>query len=252
MYWLAEDVEILKRLWPAGTPAKVISSQLRVPRAEGYISKKAAQLGLVREVRVLKPEHETIIRELWFTAIPSPEIAEKCGISPKQLRRAGHKLGLPDRRSLKTGPWSPERIEKCKELWLGGNHSAREIANELGVTRQAVMGKVIRLKLPKRGRSVLWQRPPSKPRVKKERVVVKKVRALKEWVPKENTLRVRVARVRVVQEVTPKEPRKIRINCTTCKWPIGTDLLAEGYFCGAVVTGGSYCLEHGKIAYRDD
>ena len=50
--------------------------------------------------------------------------------------------------------WTPERTDTLKVMWTAG-HSASEIARKLGhVTRNAVIGKVTRLKLPGR-------RPPS-------------------------------------------------------------------------------------------
>ena len=50
--------------------------------------------------------------------------------------------------------WSEERVETLKKLWLEG-HSASQIAKHLGgVTRNAVIGKVARLKLSSLGGAV--------------------------------------------------------------------------------------------------
>ena len=49
--------------------------------------------------------------------------------------------------------WTDERVELLRKLWSEG-HSASQIAAQLGsVTRNAVIGKVHRLKLSSRGRS---------------------------------------------------------------------------------------------------
>ena len=50
--------------------------------------------------------------------------------------------------------WTDERVELLKKLWMEGL-SASQIAGELGegVTRNAVIGKVHRLKLSSRGRA---------------------------------------------------------------------------------------------------
>ncbi len=45
--------------------------------------------------------------------------------------------------------WTQERVELLRKLW-GEGLSGGQIANFLGVTRSTVMGKVHRLKLPKR------------------------------------------------------------------------------------------------------
>lgn len=51
-------------------------------------------------------------------------------------------------------PWPPERTTKLAALWASGQ-SAGRIADQLGVTRSAVMGRVRRLGLPKRGNPVI-------------------------------------------------------------------------------------------------
>ena len=40
--------------------------------------------------------------------------------------------------------WTEERVDKLKALWAEG-HTASEISHRLGVTRNAVIGKVHRL-----------------------------------------------------------------------------------------------------------
>ena len=69
--------------------------------------------------------------------------------------------------------WTDERVELLKKLWSEGL-SASQIAAQLGsVTRNAVIGKVHRLKLSSRGRSTAaprvrrrpsWVRPPQRAR----------------------------------------------------------------------------------------
>jgi len=45
--------------------------------------------------------------------------------------------------------WTQERVEALRKLWAEGK-SGGEIAGVLGITRSTVMGKIHRLKLPKR------------------------------------------------------------------------------------------------------
>lgn len=68
--------------------------------------------------------------------------------------------------------WTPERVALLRELWTAGK-SAAEIARALGhVSRNAVIGKVLRLKLQPRSAQALKQRRaeavkrPPKPRAK--------------------------------------------------------------------------------------
>ncbi len=42
-------------------------------------------------------------------------------------------------------PWPPDKIETLKKLWM--THTCKEIAHQLGVTRDAVAGKAFRLGL---------------------------------------------------------------------------------------------------------
>ena len=58
--------------------------------------------------------------------------------------------------------WTDERVELLRKLWSEG-HSASQIAAQLGsVTRNAVIGKVHRLKLSSRGRSTAAPARPKK------------------------------------------------------------------------------------------
>ncbi|KAA0972426.1 GcrA cell cycle regulator [Aureimonas fodinaquatilis] len=59
--------------------------------------------------------------------------------------------------------WTDERIETLKRLWSDG-HSASQIANELGgVSRNAVIGKVHRLKLESRIKPAATPTTPAAP-----------------------------------------------------------------------------------------
>src|SRR5687768_15531828 len=59
--------------------------------------------------------------------------------------------------------WTDERVDLLRKLWAEGL-SASQIAAQLGsVTRNAVIGKVHRLKLSSRGRSTATAVKPKKP-----------------------------------------------------------------------------------------
>ena len=66
---------------------------------------------------------------------------------------------IEDRKPIYDSPWTDERIELLRALWADGMSCSR-IAGELGggISRNAVIGKVHRLKLPARA---IFSRSPS-------------------------------------------------------------------------------------------
>lgn len=114
--------------------------------------------------------------------------------------------------------WTNDKIKQLKKLWLKGK-SAVEIAKELGISKNSVIGKVHRLELPAR---------PSPIKKKEERPVVRSVSNAK---------------------VTGK-CRLIDLKNNTCRWPIGEPADKDFHFCGKqTATGKPYCPEHCKEAY---
>lgn len=174
--------------------------------------------------------------------------------------------------------WTDERVETLKKLWAEGL-SASQIAAKLGgVSRNAVIGKVHRLKLSGRAKS----KKPAAPRV-----------------PGSTTPRSRTATTGGTQRTTPnggtyKQPTRsapssshivgatalkadqelvaysmphqdaedvvapmplklklVDINENTCKWPFGDPLQGEFYFCGHGNKESSpYCPYHSKLAFQ--
>ena len=112
--------------------------------------------------------------------------------------------------------WTTEKIKQLKKLWSKGK-STVEIGRELGISKNAVVGKVHRLELNAR---------PSP--IKKE--------AVKKTVKKK------------VQKQENVSLMDLKLN--SCRWPIGDPKDADFHFCGKdTVTGKPYCSEHCKIAY---
>ncbi|MCB9993045.1 MAG: GcrA cell cycle regulator [Hyphomicrobiaceae bacterium] len=164
--------------------------------------------------------------------------------------------------------WTDERVELLKKLWMDGL-SASQIAAELGngVTRNAVIGKVHRLKLTGRAKpatSTARPRSASRPARRSSGVSSGGVRrrpgittnvigatALKAD-PSADAL--------VEQEVyneqelfIPVEERLTLLQLTekTCKWPIGDPLTEEFYFCGRdSKEDAPYCEFHARKAYH--
>lgn len=129
--------------------------------------------------------------------------------------------------------WTEERISDLVRLWATGR-SASEIGRALGVSKNAVIGKAHRLKLPARPSPIRSSPGPK--------------------VPKPARLPKRVRKVRSYADVRPRRARK---GESACLWPIGEPEEPDFHFCEAeVVPGKPYCAEHCARAYvnrsRDD
>jgi GcrA cell cycle regulator len=171
--------------------------------------------------------------------------------------------------------WTDERVETLKKLWMEGL-SASQIAGELGevVTRNAVIGKVHRLKLSARAKptnSTPRARPaarpaprrvasPSagmsnmgsanKPRPTMSRPQSMGATALAHNPDMETQLYVAPA---VAELFIPEDKRLSLLQLTeaTCKWPIGDPLHKDFYFCGQhSLESGPYCEFHSRRAYH--
>lgn len=158
--------------------------------------------------------------------------------------------------------WTDERVELLKKLWLEGL-SASQIAAQLGgVTRNAVIGKVHRLKLSGRARASNTQprqkkaTPASAPRAMAARTpqpIAQSVGAA----ALQTQIDARAASkpdLRPVENVVVPMSRNlslIQLGEHTCKWPNGDPLAEDFSFCGNEAEDGSpYCHYHGRLAYQ--
>ena len=128
--------------------------------------------------------------------------------------------------------WTPERTDALRERWARGESSGA-IAHALGTTRSAVMGKVMRLRLP----------PHTREHAAKNQQVVPKHKAAKppgHKTPKPSE----PPRLRVPPRGTPL----FKLLPHHCRWPLGDSPFK---FCGAVrATPWPYCAKHCRLAYR--
>ncbi len=115
--------------------------------------------------------------------------------------------------------WTEERLVLLKDLW-GKGLSISQIGEELGVSRNAVAGKVHRLMLPKRTSPI--SKAAKAPEVEER----------KEELPLRLSL------------------RQIKWSRSKCAWPSGDPKTTEFSFCGEqIVPGKPYCHEHCELAY---
>lgn len=142
--------------------------------------------------------------------------------------------------------WTPERVELLKSRFEAGL-SCREIADHIGVSRNAVIGKLSRLNLkrensddarrPARKRAAKEPRPRSVPRLQ---------------------YRMLLALYAEPQPAVDEEPIHNEHCCSLlelseerCRWPISTPGAVDFCFCGNTpVEGLPYCAGHTRLAYR--
>lgn len=113
--------------------------------------------------------------------------------------------------------WTPERIKILKKAWQQGK-SASAIARDLGVSKNAVIGKMHRLNLSEK--------------VKK---VAQEVETKKEaYILPQNGVQL------------------LDLKTNSCRWPIGEPTDSDFHFCGhEVVSGKPYCAKHCALAYTN-
>jgi GcrA cell cycle regulator len=139
--------------------------------------------------------------------------------------------------------WADAAVETLKRLWGEPDLSAAMIAQRLGVTRNAVLGKIHRLGL-------------SKPRASRQPVA---------RVPAPRRLRpapARIPRLAIPQSVAASPAARIEAEAPalvrhledlprrTCHWPLGDPRAVDFGFCGRRVERSPYCPAHAAIAYR--
>lgn len=138
------------------------------------------------------------------------------------------------KRSQEWFDWTPERIARLRELWDSGMQSSA-IALDLGTTRNSVLGKAHRLKLPSRPmpRSPFVQ-PDAPPEVSyREAMDIDALRAHAETR--------RAYKLPIPVGAVGRAP--------TCQW---TDSNRKPWvFCGCKSAAGySYCDAHKAIVFR--
>ena len=140
--------------------------------------------------------------------------------------------------------WTPERVELLKSCFAAGR-TCREIADDIGVSRNSVIGKLSRLCLTREGDA---RRPARKHAARADR-------------PK-TTARLRHQMLLTLdaepQPAADEEPIHNGHCCSLfelseqrCRWPIGTPHAEDFCFCGNTpVEGLPYCPGHTRLAYR--
>jgi GcrA cell cycle regulator len=142
--------------------------------------------------------------------------------------------------------WTAERVELLKIHFAAGL-SCREIADDIGVSRNAVIGKLSRLNLtrekagaaqrPARTDAANGPRPRSVPRLQyplRQKLYAEPQAAANDE-PIHNAHRCSL----------------LDLSEERCRWPISTPGAADFCFCGnPPIKGLPYCAGHTRLAYR--
>lgn len=153
--------------------------------------------------------------------------------------------------------WTDEKVELLKKLW-GEGYSGEQIAKKIGgVSRNAVVGKVHRLKLSARARATAaparqkkpekgWNVGSQKPKILPAPAVTPAPTPPPPMVVEE------YVRPIIVDMVVPisRRLKLTDLNERTCKWPNGDPLSEDFGFCGNDAPDkGPYCKYHARLAF---
>lgn len=140
--------------------------------------------------------------------------------------------------------WTDEMVEGLKKMWKQGL-TTNEIAKNLGVSKNSIVGKVHRLNLTAR---------PSPIKKKEDESAADKTEAAKPEA--KNIKKITINPVEIKAPAPEKAPgggtclKLTELDNHTCRWPVGDPRDDNFCFCGKKVRGGqTYCEEHAAIAY---
>jgi GcrA cell cycle regulator len=146
------------------------------------------------------------------------------------------------RRAHANDIWTTERTEQLKIHFEAGL-SCRQIASQIGVTRNAVIGKLNRLGLS-RGRGAAGAPERTGPRTRRRGALTQRhiLQAVFAEAPPP-----------AVEELVASAERctLLELAAGKCRWPLTDPDAKDFFFCGnRSVAGLSYCAGHARLAYR--
>ena len=137
--------------------------------------------------------------------------------------------------------WNQQKVEDLKKLWNDGVATSR-IGEQLGFTKNAVIGKAFRLGLERRQNS---RKKISQP------ASFSSTTLYRETSSSSSSISVKKEPIRRREKFSFKKSIVGTGNFRSCQWPIG-DPLEEGFhYCGGQnIPTKPYCIEHFKKAYN--
>ena len=156
--------------------------------------------------------------------------------------------------------WTEQRMESLTEMW-GAGHSAGTIARHLGgVTRNAVIGKVHRMGLPRRKTATRVAKRASRLGLCPTRTQGKPRPSTrqKQWAGQSFRATEAPPTLVIVPKVVAEiaQLQMLRVGTLDlrehmCKWPVGDPKDSAFFFCGCPKANGiSYCSHHARLAFQ--
>jgi len=135
--------------------------------------------------------------------------------------------------------WTMERVDLLRD-YVNEGLSCSQIASRIGVSRNAVIGKLNRLGLS-RGRNPAVPRPHMGTPMRRPHVLTQRL-----------VLKALFASEPIADNVVSVAPCSLlNLAPRKCRWPINGAGTADFTFCGNSTAGGvSYCAGHARLAYR--
>jgi GcrA cell cycle regulator len=153
---------------------------------------------------------------------------------------------------------SKDYTDQLLAMWRAGM-TAREIAASLGTTRNAVIGKIFRLRSNGVDMTRVFIPPPPKPvRQRKPSTLVKKVepeRPKAVWPPplteEQKAALIAERKAQMERERRPRGIKFAALGSRDCRYIINAGRPADYLFCGDIREPGKpYCKEHADLCYR--
>ena len=139
--------------------------------------------------------------------------------------------------------WNQQKVEDLKKLWNDGVATSR-IGEQLGFTKNAVIGKAFRLGLERRQNS---RKKISQP------TSFSSTTLYRETSSSPSSLSVKKEPIRRREKFSFKKSIVGTGNFRSCQWPIGDPLEDGFHYCGGQnIPTKPYCIEHFKKAYNVD
>lgn len=148
--------------------------------------------------------------------------------------------------------WTEDRVKKLVELWNAG-YSAKAISMEFGdVTRNAVIGKIHRLDVPKRTKPKKIAMTSS--RKQRDRLTANGIKISRKRTPRVAKAKMELRRSEKIKPIKLQNDQFITLEFLTekmCRWPYEFGLSGSYHYCGRNrLKGKSYCIEHFNVSVR--
>ncbi len=143
--------------------------------------------------------------------------------------------------------WTDDRVEMLRQRWREGL-TALEISVEMGLSRNAVMGKVSRLHLEKR---LARPRPPKEIDMAAGRKKRREPKAARPPIPHIAPVEGPAVSHVIEPGSYPWRTTLFGLKPNSCRWPIGDPLQPDFFFCGAPARRGHvYCACHAAMSIQ--